>query len=113
LTEMVAAGIADAVDGAIKAGKFTEDKKEQFLALGKKVGIADLKLTLSAMASIAKPSNIINGLAAANTSDEREAWTKLSEVPSEQLMKLRKEDKATYAKLYKAEFGFDCPVIKD
>ncbi len=36
-------------------------------------------------------------------------WKKLSDVPADKIMELRTNDKSTYMKLYKAEYGVDCP----
>ena len=51
-------GITSMVDEAIKAGKFTADKKNHFVELGKKVGAESLKMTLDSMSVSMKPSTI-------------------------------------------------------
>lgn len=102
------ASITAMVDDACVAGKFTAGKKNHFVELGKKAGAESLKLTLEAMAAAVKPMDIIGkgaGLQLAGTGE----WKKLSEVPSDKLMELRGTDKPTYMKLYKAEYGVDCP----
>lgn len=38
-------------------------------------------------------------------------WKKLSEVPAEELKLMRKNDPQQYRKLYKAEYGVDCPEL--
>ena len=40
------------------------------------------------------------------------AYTKLSEVPEEKLATMRKDDRETYIKLFKAEYGF-APEFED
>lgn len=105
------AGITQAVDGAITAHKIMADKKEHFITLGKTTGIESLKLTFEAMSAVVKPTDILGGkggamqLAGGVPGD----WKKLGDVPAEKVMELRSTDKPTYMKLYKAEYGVDCP----
>lgn len=104
------AAVTQVVDTAISERRITADKKEHFIALGKTVGIENLKLTFSAMSPVQKPLDIISGGAAAGTNMQLQAnWKKLSDVPENKRMELRENDKAAYMKLYKAEYGIDCP----
>lgn len=89
------------VDNAISLHKITEDKKEYFVNLGKKIGATELKATFDCMTQMRKPSNIIGGEATEKKAD------KLSDMTQEQLMALRESDKKEYARLYKAEYGID------
>ena len=110
LDEIKLAGIARMVDDAVTAGKFTADKKEHFINLGKAVGAESLKLTLDSMATAAKPMQLLNqGSAPGNAPSGK--WTKLSEVPAEQLKLMRANDPDRYRALYKAEYGIDCPKL--
>jgi hypothetical protein len=103
-------GITTMVEDALKAGKITQDKKEHFLTLGKTLGAESLKLTLDAIPASVKPLDIVGGKGGAGGSTATTGdWKKLSEVPSDKIMELRDTDKPTYAKLYKAEYGVDCP----
>ena len=99
-------GITNMVDEAVKAGKFTADKKEHFIDLGKKVGAESLKLTLDAMSGSMKPSMLL-GKQAGAAPKEYKTW---GEVPEAELKLMREEDKEQYRKLYKAEFGVDCNI---
>ena len=36
--------------------------------------------------------------------------TKRSDVPGEELVKMRQDDKETYRRLYRAEYGMDCEI---
>lgn len=101
------AGITSMVDEAIKAGKFTADKKNHFVELGKKVGAESLKLTLDAMSVSMKPSTILNKPSAGGAPKQ---YQKLSEVPEAELKLMREEDKEQYKRLYKAEYGFECNI---
>lgn len=96
------------VNDACTAGKFTADKKSHFIELGKKVGAESLRLTLDSMATVVKPTDIIHGETGMRLAGMQE-WKKLSDVPADKLMELRDADKATYMKLYKAEYGVECP----
>ena len=100
-------GITSMVDEAIKAGKFTADKKNHFVELGKKVGAESLKMTLDAMSVSMKPSTILNKPSASGTPKQ---YQKLSEVPEAELKLMREEDKEQYKRLYKAEYGFECNI---
>jgi hypothetical protein len=100
-------GITSMVDEAIKAGKFTADKKNHFVELGKKVGAESLKLTLDAMSVSMKPSTILNKPSAGGAPKQ---YQKLSEVPEAELKLMREEDKEQYKRLYKAEYGFECNI---
>lgn len=102
------AGITTMVNDACTAGKFTADKKNHFIELGKKVGADSLKLTFESMSVVVKPTDVIykgTGMQLAGTQD----WKKLGDVPAEKLMELRNTDKTTYMTLYKAEYGVECP----
>ena len=100
-------GITSMVDEAIKAGKFTADKKNHFVELGKKVGAESLKMTLDSMSVSMKPSTILNKPSAGGAPKQ---YQKLSEVPEAELKLMREEDKEQYKILYKAEYGFECNI---
>lgn len=94
--------IKTAVDEAIKLRKITADKKDHFVAIGKKVGLESLNETLQLMQPAARPTDAIHQ----ETLNAGE-YTKLSDVPVDKLETLRKDNFAEYAKLYKAEYGID------
>ena len=104
--QMQLAGITAAVETAITERRITADKKDHFVELGKKVGLESLKLTFEAMTPVQKPLDLIRPNAGQAGQDE---WKKLSDVPEDKLMELRENDKPTYMRLYKAEYGVDCP----
>lgn len=103
-----AARIETLVNAAIAEKKIGEDKKQQFLDLGKKIGADELKQTLDAMSPQVKLSNIV-GAGGASAGGHAE-YKKLSDVPSEDLAKLREQNPAQYKKLYKAEYGIECEI---
>ncbi len=94
--------INTAVENAIKLRKITADKKDHFVALGKKVGLESLNETLNLMQPAARPTEAIH-----QENPNAGEYTKLSEVPVDQLETLRKDNFAQYAKLYKAEYGIE------
>ena len=83
------------------------EKETHFIELGKKVGIESLQLTFDSMTPIQKPLNLIN--ATGGGSSMSLDWKKLSDVPVDKVEELRNNDKTIYMKLYKAEYGVDCP----
>lgn len=101
--------ITAAVDTAIQEKRLNADMKNHFVELGKKVGIDSLKLTLGAMQPQGKVSTELHR--AANGQMQQAAvvgsYTKLSEVPAEEMMELREKHRGDYIKLFKAEYGFD------
>jgi len=101
------AGIVTLVDGAIAEKKIAADKKDHFVELGKKVGINELKSTFEAMSPQVKLSEVIKPGTGATGAG---GYTKLSDVPGEELVKMRQDDKETYRRLYRAEYGMDCEI---
>lgn len=104
-----AARIETLVNAAVAEKKIGEDKKQQFLELGKKVGTEDLKATFDAMSPQVRLSSIVGGNGGSPGGGSVE-YKKLSDVPGEELAKLRAENPAEYKKLYKAEYGIDCDI---
>lgn len=109
LETLRASRIEGLVNAAIREKKIGEDKKQHFLNLGKKIGAEELQQTFDAMSAQVKLSNLVGGGGSATTVNTGE-WKKLSEVPSEELAKLRDENPAQYKKLYKAEYGIECQI---
>lgn len=99
--------IATLVDTAIGEGKFPADKKNHFVELGNKVGLQSLKETIDLMTPAQRPSNFINP-SNPTTGD----YKTLSEVPTDKLETLRKEQPEKYKALYQAEYGI-APAMAD
>lgn len=87
-----------------------QDQEDHFITLGKTVGVEDLKKTFAAMSPQVKLSQVITPGAGGQGTLGTVTYSKLSEVPVEELESLRKDDLATYKKLYKAEYGMDCVI---
>jgi len=95
------AAIIALVDEGVKIKLFTADKREQLITLGKVAGVESLKSTLELMTPAKKPNELIN----LNSKGEVVEFKKLSEVPEAELLLMRENDKDTYCKLFKAEYG--------
>lgn len=102
--QMTLSAITQAVDAGIAENKIPADKKDHFINLGKTAGMEALKETIAAMSPKGKISQVLTH----TPKPQGEAtFTKLSEVPAEKLMAMRKDDRETYIKLFKAEYGFE------
>lgn len=103
--QMTLAAINQAVDAGIAENKIPADKKDHFINLGKTAGLESLKETIAAMSPKGKISQVLNK---GGEKPQGEAtFTKLSDVPADKLMAMRKDDRETYIKLFKAEYGFE------
>lgn len=96
------------VDQAITDRRFTADKKDHFIALGKTAGIDSLKSTIELMPKAAKPTDDING----DTSGEdagTEAITLASLIAkgADEIRKFKEKDPAKFAALYKEHYGIE------
>jgi Caudovirus prohead protease. len=88
------------IKNAINLHKVTEDKKEHFIALGKKIGAVELKALFEDMTQMSKPSEVIG-------KSREKRVEKLSDMTQEQMIALKEKDKAEYGRLYKAEYGVE------
>lgn len=100
------ASITAAVEKAVGEKRITPDKKDEFINLGKEVGQEKLERILSAISPQMKLSSVIGHQGGAAT--EPTTYKKLSDVPSGQLVTLRKEQPDEYKRLYKEEYGMEC-----
>ena len=99
------ASITALVDGAIAEKRITADKKDHFVSLGKSAGIESLRATLELMQPQRKPTDILHQRTEAPAGDGHKTYAKLSEVPEEEIRKMKEENPVEYARLYKAEYG--------
>lgn len=108
------AAITAQVDAAITERRITADRKEFFINLGKTSGADALRQTLELMQPARKPTDVIDTTKdAPQGQPEQATFAKLSEVPADEVNKLRKENPNEYMRLYKAEYGIDCPKLED
>lgn len=99
--------IEAAVDGAIAEKKISPDKKSHFMELGKQVGVESLEATFGAMTPQVKLSQVLGHQGGTSTD---KSWQKLSDVPEDKILELRKEQPDEYKRLYKAEYGIECKI---
>lgn len=107
---LILAQVTAAVEAAIKENRLTSDRKEHFINLGKAIGIDSLKTTLDAMMPAAKLSKTINPSGGSTAAEGHKSYNKLSEVPEDELRKMREENQTEYRRLFKAEYGYDCNI---
>lgn len=101
--------ITAAVEKAVGEKRIGEDKKQQFIDLGKKIGVEELEKTFEAMSPQVKLSAVVGhqgGAPAGGTA----VYKKLSEVPADKLELMREKQPDEYKRLYKAEYGMDCEL---
>lgn len=103
------ARVEAAVDRAIAEKRVAADKKDHFLQLGKKIGTEELETTFAAMTPRVSLSEVIGHGRHATVPKNH---TRLSDVPEEEIKKMREEQPEEYARLYKAEYGVECRVEK-
>lgn len=108
--KLTEARIAQLVDTAIAEKRLDAQHKEQFVELGKKIGAEELENTLQAMKPQVKLSSMLGHHGSAPVSEVEKTYTKLSEVPADELVKLRAENVEEYKKLYEAEYGMKCEL---
>lgn len=95
------------VEAAIAEKRIEETMKAHFVEMGKTIGVETLKTTFAAMNPRTKLSTVLNS---AGSEVKPEAYTKLSDVPSDKLMELRDSNLELYKQLYKAEYNMECPL---
>ena len=106
--QMQLSSITTAVDTAIAEKRILAEKKEHFIGVGQKIGVESLKLTFASMTPMQKPMDLIHSTGGGSSSMTLD-WKKLSDVPADQMANLKENDKNTYMKLFKSEYGVDCP----
>lgn len=95
-----------AIDNAVKLRKVSEDKRDEFMSLGREIGLEKLSSVLESMHSAVKPSDVIT------LSDDRRIEKKFSELTGEEKVSLREKNIKEYERLYKEEYGIDCVIEK-
>lgn len=108
--QMTLSAITQAVDAAVNEKRISAGKKDHFINLGKSVGLDALKDTLAMMAPAAKVSQMLNQKP---QDGQASTYEKLSAVPECEIQAMRKDDRETYIKLFKAEYGFEPTFDED
>ena len=107
--QLTLSAITTTVETAITEKRISEDKKEHFINLGKKIGVDDLKQTFAAMSPMVKLSSVV-GHQGGSPTQQKTTYSKFSEVPGEELEKMRSENPDEYKRLFKAEYGMECEI---
>ncbi len=102
---MTLASITKVVDDAIADRRLEASKKEQFVDLGKKVGVEELGNILSLMQVKPKASAVLRGGRAVTEGNSE--WKTLRDVPADKIAELRANDREEYARLYKATYDME------
>lgn len=103
------ASITSLVEKAIGEKRITADKKDEFINLGKEIGVEKLTSVFSAMSPQVKLSTVLGQHGTAKT-DVPVTYKKLSEVPGDKLLEMREQQQDEYKRLYKAEYGMECEI---
>lgn len=104
------ARVTSAVEKAVSEKRIGEDKKQQFIDLGKKIGAEELENTFAAMSPQVRLSSVIGHQGGVPTGTQPVSYNKLSDVPVDKLEEMREKQPAEYRKLYKAEYGMECEI---
>lgn len=107
LEELKLKGIETAVEQAIKEQRLDAGKKDDYVQLGKAIGMVQLQKILGDMRPRVALSGMLHG---GHGGSGRQEWKKLSDVPGEELLKLRSENVEEYKRLYEAEYGVKCEI---
>lgn len=103
------ASITSLVEKAIGEKRIGTDKKQQFIDLGKKIGVEELENIFAAMSPQVKLSAVLGQHGSAKP-ETTATYSKLSEVPGDKLLEMREQQPEEYKRLYKAEYGMDCQI---
>ena len=109
------AAVTQCVDQAIADKKILGGQRDHYIKLGKTTGVEMLSDTFKTMPVQLKPTDLLNLSHQSVVGGQKPATTyaKLSEVPRSELVVLRKENPSEYMRLYKEEYGIDCPPLSE
>ena len=109
------AAVTQCVDQAIADKKILAAQRDHYIQLGKAAGAQMLADTFKTMPAQQKPTDTLNlsHQSAPGAGGQTKTYAKLSEVPQSELIELRKDNPAEYMRLYKEEYGIDCPPLSE
>ena len=109
------AAVTQCVDQAIAGKKILGGQRDHYIKLGKAAGVEMLADTFKAMPTQQKPTDTLNlsQQSAPGAGSQPKAYAKLSDVPQSELIALRKDQPEEYMRLYKEEYGVDCPPLSE
>ena len=109
------AAVTQAVDQAVAERRILAEQRDHFIKLGKSAGVQMLSETLATMHPQKKPTETINlsQQSAPGAGEAPKTYARLSEVPEAERLELRKNNQTEYMRLFKEEYGVECPELKD
>ena len=106
--KLTLARINSLVEQAVADKRIELNNKDQFVELGKKIGAEELEKTLRVLHPAVRLSSVLGHQGGAPAGEQ--TFTKLSEVPRDQIATLRSENPEEYKRLYEAEYGIECRI---
>ncbi len=97
--------ITKAVDTAIAEKRFTADKREEMITLGKTIGIEKLASTMSLMNPVGKPMDVLAGAGGSGSGEEQVTLITLMAKGTKAVEEFKSEHPEEYKALYKAHYG--------
>lgn len=109
------AAVTQAVDQAVAERRILAEQRDHYIKLGKAAGVQMLRDTLNTLHPQQKPGEVINlgKQSAPGAGEAPKTYAKLSEVPEAERQELRKSNPGEYMRLFKAEYGVECPNLED
>lgn len=109
------AAVTQAVDQAVAERRILAEQRDHYIKLGKAAGVQMLRETLNTMHPQQKPTETINlgKQSAPGAGEAPKTYAKLSDVPADERLELRKSNPTEYMRLFKEEYGVECPELKD
>lgn len=109
------AAVTQCVDQAIADKKILAAQRDHYIQLGKAAGAEMLAETFKTMPAQQKPTDTLNlsHQSAPGAGGQTKTYKKLSEVPESETLALRKDNPAEYMRLYKEEYGRECPPLSE
>lgn len=109
------AAVTQCVDQAIADKKILGGQRDHYIQLGNAAGMQMLADTFKTMPAQQKPTDMLNlsRQTAPGAGAEPKTYKKLSDVPRDKLLELRKEQPKEYIRLYKEEYGVECPPLSE
>lgn len=109
------AAVTQCVDQAIADKKILAAQRDHYIKLGKSAGAEMLAETFKTMPVQQKPTDTLNlsHQSAPGAGGQTKTYKKLSEVPESEILALRKDNPAEYMRLYKEEYGRECPPLSE
>ncbi len=110
------AAVTQAVDQAVAERRILAEQRDHFIKLGKSAGVQMLRDTRSAPCTPSRsPARLSTWASSQHPAPAKRPrpTPSSSEVPEAERLELRKNNRAEYMRLFKEEYGIDCPKLED